>query len=105
MAAVDQHSQLDILGTAVIHDGIQCGTDGAACEQYIVNQNNFLSGHIKGQFIGGKLGMGSIFAQIVPIRGDVQLAYGNRLTLDLLNFFASRQASGMPRLRIPIKAR
>ncbi len=42
VTTVDQHRQLDALGSAMIHQGIHGGPDGAAGEEHIIHQHDLL---------------------------------------------------------------
>ena len=82
MAPVHQRGQLNALGAAPAHQGVDGGPDTAAGVDDIVHQHHPLALNGEGDIrpvLGG-------FAPVVPARGDIQLPHLHRFSLDLPNF-------------------
>src|SRR5262249_42668105 len=92
VAAIDQDEELDAGRAAVVEEGVEGGSDGAAGVEYVVHQDDVLAGDFE-------LNVGSAYdrldidgAEIVAIEVDIEDAHGDLAIFERLDF--ARQPLG-----------
>ena len=73
VTTINQHSELDALGSAKIIQRIHGCPDGSTTEQDIIHQHDSLSGDVEWDFGRMNLGRGSL-GKIIPMHVDVEPA-------------------------------
>jgi hypothetical protein len=71
VATVDQHGQADSRGPAQVADGVQCGSDGSACEEDVVDEHEIPSVDVERDLGPVEDGPAVNLAEIIAIQGDI----------------------------------
>src|SRR5687768_9680874 len=74
VAAVHEHRQSDVGGSAEVGDGLEGGADAAAGVDDVVHQERGHAVHVEVQVGGADKGPGADFGEVIAVEGDVQHA-------------------------------
>ena len=77
VTAVHHHRELDAGGATEVHERIECGTDGAAGEEDIVNEDDLLPSDVIEDVRGLQLRLLQTTAEVIAIERDIETADGN----------------------------
>src|SRR4029077_11333599 len=75
MAAIDQHAELDLSGTALLEEGIHGGAHGTSGIEDVIDQHDILAGDGKFRFGFLHYRQGSHSREIVAIQSNIERAH------------------------------
>src|SRR5271157_6496401 len=94
MAAVNQHQQLYLAWASVGKEGVEGCARGAAGIKHVVDQHDLLALDGKPDFSFLHHRLGAQGRKVIPVKRDIERAYGYLLLFDMLYHFAQPLSDG-----------
>ena len=85
VAAVDQNGEFDAIRAAEVDDGIHGRPDGPAGIKDIIDEDNLFAVGGEGDIRGSDNRVGADTGPVIPVQGNVDIAFGDVDSLDFTN--------------------